>query len=127
MPTTALYASLLAFLFVFLSVRVIRTRRGAHVALGDGGDRLLLRRMRVQANFAEYVPLALILIGLAESLGAPAALLHGLGTGLVAGRASHAFGVSRDPEDFRFRVAGMGATLTIILAAGATCLWRSLV
>lgn len=126
MPTTALYASFLAFLFVFLSVRVIRVRRGAQIALGDGGDRLLLRRMRVQANFAEYVPLALVLMGLSESLGAPAFLLHILGTALAAGRLSHAYGVSREPEDYRFRVAGMGATLSVILAAAVVCLWARL-
>ena len=51
MPVTALYAGLLAPLFLFLSARVIAARRGAQTALGDGGDPALLRRMRVQANF----------------------------------------------------------------------------
>ena len=68
MPITALYAGLLAPLFLLLSVRVIRQRRGAKVAVrGDGGDAMLLRRMRVHANFAEYVPLALLLMALAEN------------------------------------------------------------
>lgn len=126
MPTTALYASFLGFLFVFLSLRVIRARRAAQIALGDGGDRLLLRGMRVQANFAEYVPLALVLMGLAESLGTPAIALHILGMALVAGRLSHAYGVSREREDYRFRIAGMGATCSVILAAAVACLWGGL-
>ena len=65
MVVTAFYAALLAPLFVVLSVRVILFRRGSGSTLGDGGDPVLLRRIRVQANFAEYVPLALILMGLA--------------------------------------------------------------
>src|SRR3954453_1845425 len=123
MPIAAFYASFLAFLFVGLSIRVIRQRRGARVALGDGGNAALLRRMRVQANFAEYVPLALVLLGLAESLKSPPFLLHGLGLCLLGGRVLHALGVSRDKEDFRFRVAGMGATLGVLVGAAVLCLW----
>lgn len=122
MVVTAFYAALLAPLFVVLSVRVILFRRGSGSTLGDGGDPVLLRRIRVQANFAEYVPLALILMGLAEGMGTNRWLLHPLGLVLLAGRASHAFGVSRPDEKFVFRVAGMGMTLTMILAAAAICL-----
>ena len=62
MPVTALYAALLTPLFVLLSVRVIAMGWGAGAALGDGGNPDLLRRVWVQGNFAEYVPLALILL-----------------------------------------------------------------
>jgi uncharacterized membrane protein YecN with MAPEG domain len=65
MPITALYAALLTMLFVVLSVRVIAMRRGSGAALGDGGNPELLRRIRVQGNFAEYVPLGLVLLRLA--------------------------------------------------------------
>lgn len=126
MPITATYAALLAFLFVALSIRVIRSRRGARVAIGDGGNAILLRRMRVQANFAEYVPLALILLGLAESLRSPSLLLHAAGIVLVGARLVHAVGVSRPDEDFRLRVAGMTGTLTVILGLGLLCLWGGL-
>ncbi len=68
MPITAFYAALLAVLFLVLSFRVIGVRRGQRVEIGDGGDKELLRRMRVHANFAEYVPLALVLLALAEVL-----------------------------------------------------------
>lgn len=122
MPVTALYASLLAPLFILLSVRVIGARASRRVAIGDGGDAELVRRMRVQANFAEYAPLALILLGLAESLGTHRAVLHGLGLMLVIGRAAHAWGVSRNPEPFVFRQAGMGLTFTMIALATLACL-----
>jgi uncharacterized membrane protein YecN with MAPEG domain len=70
MPITALFAGLLAPLYIVLALRVIGLRRSAGVALGDGGDPWLTRRMRVHANFAEYAPFTLLLMGLAESLHA---------------------------------------------------------
>ena len=69
MEITALYASLLAPLFILLSARVIGARRSAKVPVGDGGNTVLLRRMRVHANFAEYVPFALLLMALAVWFG----------------------------------------------------------
>lgn len=122
MPITALYASLLALVFIVLSVRVIGTRRGAKVRLGDGGNEALLRRMRVHANFAEYTPLCLILLGLAESLAAPGWLLHAAGAAFLAGRLAHAYGVSQVREPFAFRVGGMMATFSVIGVLVATCL-----
>jgi uncharacterized membrane protein YecN with MAPEG domain len=125
MPVTALYAALLALLFMVLSVRVIGFRRVVRIGLGDGGDTALLRRVRVHANFAEYVPFCLVLIGLAESLKAPALILHALGALLLAARLSHAYGVSRQPETFLFRVAGMVGTLTVIGVAAAVCFYSA--
>jgi hypothetical protein len=120
-PTTALYSGLLAFVLIVLSVRVIQARRGRRVAVGDGGDEMLLRRMRAHGNFTEYVPIALLLMALAESLGGWPWLLHAAGVVLVAGRIAHAYGVSEPREDFRFRVTGMVATLNVIGILGLTC------
>lgn len=117
-----MYAGLLAPLFVVLSIRVIRARRGAKIALGDGGNADLMRSMRVHANFAEYVPLALLLILLAESVRTPGWLLHCLGIALVAARYVHAFGVSRTPENFKLRVFGMATTFSVLLVAALACL-----
>ena len=117
MAITAFYAAPLAFLFLVLSRNVILARRAAQVAVGDGGNNRLLRAMRVQANCAEYMPIALVLMALCESLAVPVLILHLLGITLVAGRLLHAFGVSRESENFRFRIAGMAMTLTMIGAA----------
>lgn len=114
---TALYAVPLSFLFVVLSYRVIALRKQIKAALGDGGDNRLARAIRVQANFAEYVPFAVVLLGMAEINDAPAWSIHLLGLVLVAGRAAHAWGVSQPTEDFRFRVAGMGATFAVLVFA----------
>ncbi len=111
---TALYASLLALLFVVLSRNVIVLRRRRQVAVGDDGDPGLLRRIRAQANFAEYAPLALILMALAEIQGLSPILLHALGLALLAGRILHAVGLSQTAEDFRFRVTGMALTFGVL-------------
>ena len=126
MPITGLYASLLTPLFLLLAIRVIRARRGARVAVGDGGNALLMRRMRVHANFAEYVPIALILMALAESLGTTPWLLHGLGVALVGGRLAHAYGMSQPQEKFGFRVTAMVVTFWMLGIAALACLWGAL-
>ena len=126
MPITALYASLLVPLFLLLASRVIRARRGARVAVGDGGDAVLMRRMRVHANFAEYVPFALLLLALAESLGTNVLVLHGLGIVLLAGRIAHAFGMSQPAEMFAFRVAGVVTTLGMMGVAALACFYGAI-
>ena len=122
MPITAFYAALLAGLFLFLSVRVIGWRRERRVEFGHGEDFELLRRMRVHANFAEYVPFALLLMALAESMAPPNLLLHASGIVLVAGRIIHAYGVSQSPPMMRLRTYGMAMTITAIAIAALTCL-----
>ena len=123
-PVVALYAGLLGLVFLYLSIRVIGNRRRAQVALGVGGDARLERAARVQANFAEYAPLILLLVWLVEMSGYPAWVVHALGGALLAGRVVHAYGVSQAREDFRFRVTGMLLTFgalavgSVLLVAG---------
>jgi uncharacterized membrane protein YecN with MAPEG domain len=121
MAITAFYASLLALLFILLSARVIAQRREAKVEIGHGESAQLLRRMRVHANFAEYVPFALLLMTLAESLRAPSIILHLLGLALVAARVVHAYGLSQTPHILRLRALGIMLTFTVIGIAAALC------
>jgi uncharacterized membrane protein YecN with MAPEG domain len=117
MLITPIYAALLGLGFVRLSFLTLGLRRKNKISLGDGGNPQLLRAIRVHSNFAEYVPIALILIYMAEMLGAPNFLVHLLGISLVFGRLSHAWGVSQLNENFRFRVFGMIATFNAIIVA----------
>ena len=123
----SLYAALLAFAFVGLSIRTLRLRKRLRIVIGDAGDTSMLRAMRVHANFAEYVPLALLLIYFVELSGAGAAWVHAMGTSLLVGRLAHAIGVSRVHEDVRWRVVGMTLTLVPIVTAALRLLvlaWR---
>jgi uncharacterized membrane protein YecN with MAPEG domain len=117
MLITPFYAALLGLGFVTLSILTLRLRRKFKIALGDGGNQQLLRAIRVHSNFSEYVPLALILIYMTESTGAPALLIHFLCISLLMGRFSHAWGVSQDIEDLKFRVFGMTATFNAIITS----------
>jgi len=121
LPVTSLYAGLLALYFVWLATRVVKARRVHRVPLGTP-HRLVERAARAHGNFAEYVPFALLLMALCEINGLPDWALHVLGTVLVAGRVLHALGISREPENFRWRVLGMSLTFTMIGVAAAALL-----
>lgn len=73
---TPVWAAALALLFVILSARTLLLRRKLGIALGDSGNETLHRAIRVHANFAEYVPLTLLLAVLLELGGARALLVH---------------------------------------------------
>ena len=120
------YAAVLALLYVVLALRVIRMRQSERVAIGTGGNARLERAMRVHANFAEYVPLALLLVAFLEPQGSPAWLLHALCVVLVAARVMHAYGVSQERENFSLRTAGMAATFAVLLAASLALLGRAM-
>lgn len=122
MTIVALYAGLLGLLYLPLAANVIRIRRADSISLGDGGNALLERRIRAHGNFAEYVPIALILIALAETGGGPPWLIHLLGIALVIGRALHAVALTSLTPRSVARVGGMVATLNVVGIAAATCL-----
>ena len=127
LTATPLYAGLLALLFVALSARVIVQRRRAHVSVGDGNDQSLRQKMRVHANFAEYAPIGLVLLGLTELQGAPYWVVHLLGLMLLTGRLAHAAGMGASPQRLSFRVTGMVLTLAMITLAGLANVFHALI
>lgn len=110
------YAAVLGLMFVAISFRVANARRTMRIGLGTGGDRQLERYIRVQGNFAEYVPMVLILLTFVELQAWPAWLMHTLCALLLIARVVHALGVAREPENIRFRATGMVTTLSILIA-----------
>jgi uncharacterized membrane protein YecN with MAPEG domain len=125
MQVVQLYAAVLGLVFIALSVRTLRLRRSLRVAVGDGGNIVMLRAMRAHANFAEYVPFSVVLLFMVQTQGAPGWLLHVLGLALLLGRLSHAYGVSHEPENFRFRVFGMMMTFGVLAVSCARLLATS--
>jgi len=123
---TPIYAALFALFFVALSLRVIRFRRSARISLGDGGDEELRRRSRVHANFAEYVPLTLVLMTLAELQGQPGWSVHAIGALLAVGRLAHAYGVSQAPQIGKLRVLGMVTTIAAMVTGAVANLTAAL-
>lgn len=94
-PVTALYAALSGVLLIVLAALVVRARWATRTALGTGADPRMERAVRVHANFVEYVPLALLLLLLAELNGVAAGALHAAGSVLLVSRVLHAWGLSR--------------------------------
>ncbi|MFQ3596334.1 MAG: MAPEG family protein [Sphingomonadaceae bacterium] len=112
-------AALLALILVGLSLRVSAVRRSAGVSVGDGGNPLLLARIRAHANFVEYVPIALILLLLVEQQAGSGALAPALGAILVVSHLLHPIGMER-PAPNLFRVAGtLGTWVVLVVLAGA--------
>ena len=99
---------------------------GNVIWLGDIGDKNLLKRMRAQANCAEYAPLALILLLLTELNGAPAIALHLLGLALVSGRILHAYGFASTPQKIILRQIGMGLTMGMMALSALGLLGHAL-
>ena len=123
---TPIYAALLAVLCIVLCFRVISVRRGEQISLGDGGNPALRARIRVQANFTEYVPLTLLLILLIELQGGSAIILHALGLMLLVGRVSHSVGLSKYPQVMPLRFWGMVLTFASLALGAIVTLWLAL-
>lgn len=112
---TSMIAAVLTIIFIRLSFAVISLRRKNRVGLGTGGYEDLERAIRAQGNFAEYVPIGLILIACLELNQAPWWLVAIPGITLIAGRLIHAIGINTPPPDFSKRVLGMKLTLTTLI------------
>jgi hypothetical protein len=120
MIVTPFYAGLLALWFFVLSARVMQRRQGG-IWLGDGGDPRMLRVIRGHANFAEYVPLILLLMALLELGRTSIYVLHALGIALLVARLLHGYALGFT-DFFKFgRFVGAGLTMIVLLVAAALC------
>ena len=111
LPITSLTALAAALIILILTARVIVLRRRDGVVLGDNGDKVLTKAIRGQANAAEQLPIALILLALAELQGAAPVLLIPLALTLITGRVMHAVYFAVDGTNWRLRFWGMLLTL----------------
>jgi len=116
---TPLYAGLLGLMLVFLSFRVVQGRMKYKVGFGDGGNPEMMQRIRVQANFAEYAPMILLALLVAELAGVSTAIIHALGVATMAGRVMHAFGLGTSTGASTGRYWGTVLTWFALLAAAA--------
>ena len=113
---TALYAGLCALLVIALAFKVVAFRRGKKVGLGTGGDKQGEIAVRTHANAVEYIPLALILMLIAEINGLSHLWLHCLGAALLFGRLLHAIGLSAGSGGYHpGRFIGTSLTWLVII------------
>jgi uncharacterized membrane protein YecN with MAPEG domain len=121
---TALYAAIIGPLAAFLTVNVIRNRVGLKIDDGDGSNATMRKCIRAHANLAQHAPLALLLIGFAESIGTSKTIIHVLGTALVLARLLSAWGLLSAEGPTPGRQSGAGLTVLVLLAASALILLR---
>jgi uncharacterized protein len=124
---TATYLGVLGLIYAFLGLRVARFRRGNKIVFGDGDDRYLRSAIRAHANFAEYVPIIVIMNALLEMGGAASVQMHMLLGTLTVSRVLHPFGMHAKPMSPQFiigRIVGMILTFLVLIASALLLLRR---
>lgn len=122
LSTTLSLAAAAAIINLWLQIRVGNLRMKGKILYGDGGDEMLLRRMRAHANFVENTPLVLILIGAIELAGKGGMWLAVVGAIYMLARVAHAIGMDGGGVH-RLRSAGALITmLTLLGLAGVAVL-----
>jgi uncharacterized protein len=119
---TALYGALNALFNIYLANNVSVARRKEKVSIGHGESEKLLLAARIHANNAEFVPLGIVMLLLAELCGGSSVVLHALGGSLFAGRVLHMIGMPMKAPNF-FRFTGTGLTWVMIAATSGYVLW----
>ena len=114
LPVTALYAGLLAILMIALAIPVGQLRGKTGVSILDGGNPELAVAMRRHQNFTEWVPMALILLGVLELNGVSHLVLHVMGILLVVFRIAHPAGLKAETTQGLGRLIGAGGTTVLI-------------
>jgi uncharacterized membrane protein YecN with MAPEG domain len=112
LPITLTMTGAATLINIWIARRVGQVRVAHKVSVGDGGNEALARRMRAHANFAEYTPFFLILVGLIELARGSQLWLWGVGALYIAGRILHIFGMEGRT---RLRMIGILVTLVVLL------------
>ena len=121
-PVSLAYAGIMALLGVLLANQVLYVR----LRPGRMPDWKAHATERTQANFAENVPLALVLLYLLEVAGVGPAAVHVLGASLVVLRLLHAWGMSAYPGANYPRLIGAQGTFLLLSIMGAAALYLGL-
>jgi uncharacterized membrane protein YecN with MAPEG domain len=124
---TAFYAALLGLVHFGLSGWVVAGRGQYKAIHGDGGNDGLSKRIRAHANFAEYVPLILLLLAFLEASGGNHTALRIMLIALVVARVLHPFGMvarMNSPQQFAFRGVPALITFAVLLVSSVLLLVR---
>ena len=113
LPVTLIFAGALTLINVWLGFRVGQVRGREKVSVGDGGNDAVIRRTRAHANFVEYAPFALALVGVIEFSVGTSIWLWIAAVAFLFGRIAHPFGMDGAGG---LRRGGTVATLGLLVA-----------
>jgi uncharacterized protein len=124
---TAGYLAVLALLYAALAVYVVRLRGNNRAGFGDAGNPRLRGAIRAHANFAEYVPIIALMVGMLEMSGLPGYRVHFLMAALLVARLLHPLGMYGEPGSLQFRIGragGITITLMVMISSAVLVLSR---
>ena len=121
LPITLTMAGAAALLNIWLGIRVSQLRLRHKVSVGDAGDERVIARMRAHANYVEYAPFFLILVGLIELARGSEQWLWWVSILFILGRLAHPFGMDR-PAPSRLRMLGIIVTWAVLIGLAAYAL-----
>jgi uncharacterized membrane protein YecN with MAPEG domain len=119
MKAAALWIGLNALLLIYLSVRVGQARTRLKINLGDGGNPEMMKAIRTHGNYVEYAPAALAALIALAGIGAPLALIHGLGATFFFARVAHLLGLGVGVWPMGRFVGTLLTMLSLLAGAGA--------
>ncbi|MDZ7588515.1 MAG: MAPEG family protein [Parasphingorhabdus sp.] len=115
LPITLTMAGAAAIINIWLAVRVGQVRTSEKVSIGDGGNDRVIRRMRAHANFTEFTPFVLILVGVIELAVGTSIWLWLVAGVYLLGRIAHPLGMEGQNKG---RMVGTMLTMLILLGLG---------
>lgn len=123
---TPIYAGFFGIMLVMLSWRVTKLRR-KHEGnkMREIGHNELTAAVRAQGNFVEYLPMALLLMWMLETMQARPMIVHALGVMLIVARMMHLHGLNEPSGDGITRRLGTRLTWLQIVMAGLLCFCAS--
>lgn len=124
LPITLTLAAAAALFNIWLAWRVGRVRTAQKILHGDGGCAPLIRRMRAQANFVEYTPFVLILVGLIEMAMGSSTWLWLIALLYMGARIAHAFGMDSNSLH-KGRMIGIIVTMLTLATLSGIALYAA--
>jgi uncharacterized protein len=119
-------SSILCFMYVFLTILIIRARRINKIPIGTGECTDLQTRSAAHENFGNYAPFFLILLFLFEIQSSSNTVIASVFAGVFCfGRVSHAFSVLvfEKRKTYTFRVLGMVCTFIPMMGLAFRNIW----
>lgn len=118
LPVTVFTVAIFAIMLSGLSLAVSFRRRDLNLAVGDGDDRILRRRIRTHGNFIENAPLCALVVLAMESLLATSNMVWLVAGLLITARVLHVLGTFQRMNKRIVAPAMIIQHLTMLIAGG---------